>query len=100
MWTNTTLAWILTTVERGPIMSDTLTTSIEPGNRVQLPAEWAEALGLRETVRLERTTEGILIRPCPRLTWDEVFASRLQINSAPPDPNPDEVEVTGDDFLF
>jgi hypothetical protein len=65
-------------------MSDTLTTTLEPGNRVRLPAEWVEALGLRQAVRLERTTEGILIRPCPRLTWDDVFTSPLQINFRAP----------------
>jgi hypothetical protein len=81
-------------------MSATLTTPLEPSNRVQLPAEWAEALGLRQAVRLERTTEGILVRPCPRLTWDEVFANKLQINSAPPGQVSDDLELTGDDYLY
>jgi hypothetical protein len=81
-------------------MSTTQTTPIEPGNRIQLPSDWAEALGLRGLVTLERTNQGILIRPCPRLTWDDIFATELQIGSAPPEENPEDVEVTGDDFLF
>jgi predicted DNA-binding antitoxin AbrB/MazE fold protein len=35
-----------------------------------------------------------------RLTWDDIFATKLVIGSAPPDRNDDDVEVTGDDFLF
>ena len=60
---------------------------IESGNRIQLPVEWTEALGLHGVVVLERTGDGILVRPCPgpRLTWD---------------PNEDELELNGDDFLF
>jgi hypothetical protein len=81
-------------------MNPTQTTRTEPGDRIQLPADWAEALGLRGLVTLERTDKGILIRPCPRFTWDDIFATTLQIGSAPPDDNPQDVEVTGDDFLF
>lgn len=81
-------------------MNATQTTPVEPGIRIQLPAEWAEALGLRDRVTLERTDQGILIRPCPRLTWDDVFATGLQIGSAPPDENPEDLEITGDDLLF
>ena len=81
-------------------MSTTQLTPVEPGHRIQLPADWVEALGLRGLVTLERTDNGILIRPCPRFTWDDIFATKLQIGSAPPDENPEDVEVTGDDFLF
>ena len=81
-------------------MNATQTTPIEPGNRIQLPAEWAEALGLRTLVALEKTAEGILIRPCRPVTWEEIFATKLTIGSAPPDANEEAVEVTGDDFLF
>jgi len=75
-------------------------TAIDADNRIQLPADWAEALGLRDQVTLERTANGILIRPCTRFTWDEILATKLTIGSAPPDPNEDELELTGDDFLF
>jgi hypothetical protein len=81
-------------------MNPTQTTLLEPGNRIQLPAEWAHALGLRGRVALERTSDGILIRPCPRATWEEIFATKLVIGSAPPDQDEDDVELTGDDFLF
>ena len=81
-------------------MSTTQLTSVESGNRIQLPADWVEALGLRDLVRLERTDSGILVRPCARLTWDDIFATKLVIGSAPPDQNHDAVEMTGDDFLF
>ena len=78
----------------------TTITPLEPGHRVQLPADWAEALGLRDRVTLERTHEGILIRPCPPPTWDEIFATKLVIGSAPSDLNADDLELTGDDLLF
>ena len=51
-------------------------------------------------VALERTNDSILVRPCPRATWDEISATKLVIGSAPPDQDEDHVEVTGDDFLF
>jgi len=72
---------------------------IEPGNRVQLPPDWLAHLGCQGVVALELTANGILIRPSPRFTWDDIFPSRLTIGSAPPDPN-DDVELTGDDFLY
>jgi antitoxin component of MazEF toxin-antitoxin module len=75
-------------------------TPIDPGNRIQLPADWMQALGLHDLVTLERTNEGILIRPCPRATWEEIFATKLVIGSAPPSQHEDSEELTGDDFLF
>jgi hypothetical protein len=36
-------------------MSTTRTTPIEPGYRIQLPAEWADALGLEGQVALAKT---------------------------------------------
>ena len=81
-------------------MSRTQFTPVEPGNRIQLPAEWAAALGLHQVALLERTRDGILVRPCPPATWEEIFASKLPIGSAPPDADANAVEVTGDDFLF
>jgi hypothetical protein len=81
-------------------MSDQQTVPVEPGNRIQLPAEWADALGLDKLVILDRTADGILVRPCPPTTWDDIFATRLTIGSAPPAANEDALEMTGDDFLF
>ena len=75
-------------------------TAIESGNRIQLPAEWTEALGLHGLVALERTSDGILVRPFPRTTWEEISATKLIIGSAPPDQNDEDVELTGDDFLY
>jgi hypothetical protein len=81
-------------------------TSLEPGNRIQLPAEWVAALGSPLAVVLDRTAEGILIRPCPpaapnpQVTWDDFFATKLVIGSAPASQDDDELELTGDDFLF
>src|SRR5438128_72120 len=40
-----------------------MTIPIEAGNRIQLPAEWIEALGLNGAVSLEKTADGILVRP-------------------------------------
>ena len=75
-------------------------TPIDADNRVQLPADWTLDLGLRGMVVLERTSEGILVRPCPRATWEEISATKLIIGSAPPDKNQDDLEESGDDFLF
>ncbi len=75
-------------------------TPIDPGNRIQLPADWTRALGLRGVVALERTEQGILVRPCPRTTWDDIFATKLIIGSARAEPPEDAVEATGDEFLF
>jgi hypothetical protein len=72
---------------------------IDTGNRIQLPADWMQALGLHDVVTLEKTEAGILIRPYPRTTWDDIFANKLVIGSAPQDQNKDEVELTDDDFL-
>ena len=60
-------------------MNTTRTSTIETGNRVQLPAEWTEDLGLRDQVVLVKTGEGILVRAHLRVTWDDIFASRLSI---------------------
>lgn len=75
-------------------------TALEPGNRIQLPDEWAQALGLRGLVALDKTPEGILVRPCPQMSWDEFFATPLQIGSPPPTLEEGELEVTRDDLLF
>jgi AbrB family looped-hinge helix DNA binding protein len=77
-----------------------MNTTIDAENRIQLPADWTEALGLRGQVILERTENGILVRPSRRYTWDDIFASKLTIGSAPPATNEEELELTGDDFLL
>jgi hypothetical protein len=81
-------------------MSTTHITPVEPGNRVQLPADWASALGLHGLVALDRTSNGILVRALPPTTWDDIFGTRLTIGSAPPEAIADAVEGKGDDFLF
>ncbi len=73
---------------------------IDPSNRIQLPAEWTQALGLRDVVTLEKTESGILVRPVRRTTWDDIFATKLTIGSAQPDQNKDDLELAGDDFIF
>ena len=73
---------------------------LEPGNRIRLPPEWTEALGIGQLVLLDRTDQGILIRPCPAVTWDEIFANRLTVKPASTDTDKEDVEVTGDDYLF
>lgn len=48
----------------------------------------------------QRTNGGVPTQPGPRVGWDDIFATKLVIGSAPPDQDEDVVEVTGDDFLF
>jgi hypothetical protein len=81
-------------------MSPTHTTPLEPGHRIQLPADWADALGLRDRVTLERTDAGILVRPCPRFTWDDIFATKLTVRPGDPAAPAEVTEVSGDDLLF
>lgn len=81
-------------------MNPTQLTPIEPGDRIQIPAEWARALGLRDHVSLERTAEGILIRPGQQFTWDDIFATRLSVRSGDAAAEPEITEVRGDDLLF
>jgi hypothetical protein len=38
-------------------------TPVEPGHRIQLPADWAAELGLEHSAAPEKTVEGILVRP-------------------------------------
>lgn len=81
-------------------MSTPLTTPLEPGNRIQLPSDWAEALGLHGQVVLDRTSDGILVRRYPLATWDQLFATPLPIGSNPQENHEEDPEVTGDDVLF
>lgn len=81
-------------------MNPTQTTAIEPGHRIQLPADWVEALGLQGQVVLAKTAEGILVRPCPKVTWDDIFATRLSVRPGDASTAPEVTEVSGDDLLF
>jgi hypothetical protein len=81
-------------------MNPSQVTPVEPGNRIQLPAEWAESLGLRGRVTLDRIADGILVRPCAQASWDEIFATKLVAGSAPADENLGGMEADKDDFLF
>jgi hypothetical protein len=76
------------------------TSPIEPGYRIQLPADWAEALGLQGHVVLEKTDAGILIRACPRATWDEIFTTKLTVRPVDTSTDLEIGETGGDDLLF
>jgi hypothetical protein len=79
----------------------TKVTALEPDNRVQLPADWTEGLGLSGLVKLECTDEGILIGPCPpRFSWDDIFATKLSVRPADSAIPPDISEISGDDLLY
>jgi len=73
-------------------------TPVETGYKIQLPAEWAAEFGLETVAALEKTAEGILVRPCPLVTWNEIFADKLPMGQQP--SALDLSEVSGDDFLF
>ena len=85
-------------------MSITRTTPIEPGYGIQLPEEWAEALGLKGEVVLAQTIEGILVRASPNtsqnMTWDDVFATKLAVRPGDASNTLEISEVSGDDLLF
>ncbi|MBC8229937.1 hypothetical protein H8E77_10360 [bacterium] len=73
-------------------------TSLETGHKIQLPAEWATEFGLESIAVLEKTDEGILIRPYSATTWDDIFAEKLKIGRQ--FELDDLSEVSGDDLLF
>jgi len=72
-------------------------TPVEIGHKIQLPVEWVVEFGLEQLAVLEKTAEGILIRPCPATKWDAIFAEKLKIGQQ---PYFDLSEVSGDDLLF
>ncbi|HVA46781.1 MAG TPA: AbrB/MazE/SpoVT family DNA-binding domain-containing protein [Pirellulales bacterium] len=80
-------------------MSAIQITALEPGNRIQLPADWVQALGFSSAVSLERTPEGIIVRPA-RASWDDIFATKLSVRPGDPAAEPDVTELSGDDLLF
>ena len=79
-------------------MNRTQIAPIEPGNRIRLPADWAEGLGLQGQVLLDRAPDGILVRPCPPVTWDDVFATKLPIS--PGAAEMPELDVSTDDYML
>jgi hypothetical protein len=76
----------------------TRVTPVHPGNRIELPEEWAAEFGLGQYAALEKTSEGILVHRCPSADWDGVFVHKLQIRSST--ESSDAVEVNGDAVLF
>jgi hypothetical protein len=72
--------------------------TIEPDDRIQLPHDWVESLGLRSVAALEKTANGILVSPAAPLKWNEIFATKLPIGVS--SVANEEVEVSGDDLLF
>lgn len=54
-------------------------------------------LGLESGVVLERTHDGILIRPYPVQTWDEIYAEKLKIGNT---SALDLSEVSGDGLIL
>ena len=73
------------------------TLSLAPDCTIELPPDWVAELGLKSGVVLERTHNGILIRPYPVQTWDEIYAEKLKIGSP---LTLDLSEVSGDDLIF
>ena len=73
------------------------TLPLEIDNKIKLPRDWVRELGLESGVILERTDEGILIRPYSAQTWDEIYAEKLKMGT----PSVlDLSEVSGDDLIF
>jgi hypothetical protein len=81
-------------------MSTTQLTPVEPGNRIHLPADWSQSLGIDKVVVLERTDEGILVRPAAAASWNVFFANKLTIGTEASEEKDEELEVSGDDLLF
>ena len=79
-------------------MSTRRLTAIGPDHRVRLPSDWAESLGLTDVAALEKTDDGIVVRPARAAGWDEIFATKLPMQCGP--ATAEEVEVSGDDLLL
>ena len=73
------------------------TLSLETEHKIKLPPDWVKELGLESGVVLERTDDGILIRPYTVQTWDEVYAEKLKMGAV---SALDLCEVSGDDLIF
>ena len=73
------------------------TLTLETNYKIRLPFDWVKELGLESGVVLERTDDGILIRPYTAQTWDEIYAKKLKME----DPSAlDLSEVSGDALIF
>ena len=73
------------------------TLILETDYKIKVPLDWVKELGLESGVVLERTDDGILIRPYTAQTWDEIYAKKLKMG----DPSTlDLSEVSGDDLIF
>ena len=79
-------------------MSTRRLTTIEPDHRVQLPSDSAESLGLNGLAALEKTKDGILMRPASAVAWGDVFATKLPMQSGP--ATAEEVEASGDELIL
>ena len=73
------------------------TLALETDYKIKLPFDWVKELGLESGVVLERTDDGILIRPSLAQTWDEIYAEKLKIGNT---SALDLSEVSGDDLIF
>ena len=73
------------------------TLSLETDYKIKLPLDWVKELGLESGVVLERTDDGILIRPYTAQTWDEIYVEKLKMGNT---SALDLSEVSGDDFIF
>ena len=78
--------------------STTKIIPVETGYKIQIPPEWAVEFGLENSAAVEKTATGIWVRPHRTLSWDEVFAEKLQIGQYV--FALDLSEVRGDDLLF
>ena len=73
------------------------TLALETEYKIKLPLDWVKELGLESGVVIERTDDGILIRPYAAQTWDDIYAEKLKIGT----PSALNLsEVSGDDLIF
>jgi bifunctional DNA-binding transcriptional regulator/antitoxin component of YhaV-PrlF toxin-antitoxin module len=73
--------------------------TVDRGNRVQIPADWAKELGLDRVARLEKTKDGILVAPLLEDgSWDALYRDKLVCNAA--QPGRELSDLTEDDLLF
>ena len=71
--------------------------SLDPNYKIELPRDWVAELGLEAGIMLERTHNGILVRPSQAQSWDEIYAEKLKIGST---SVLNLSEVNGDDLIF
>jgi len=73
------------------------TLALETDYKIKLPLDWMKELGLESGVVLEKTDDGILIRPHTAQTWDEVYAEKLKMGKS---SALNLSEVSGDGLIF